>query len=176
MREPEGLRQPRGKAGVSVGRRQRLASGRQKDEHWRVCAPRGANFSGQPDPVHLGHLVIEKCHVEGIPLYDPFESHGGRVCIPGEHAPSLGLQLQQKTIAGIVVDDQNALPASSGCSPWAAARSNPSTSSAMIVKWHVEPFPGSLSAQIRPPTSSLSRLLIARPQPVPPPPPALPPS
>ena len=74
-----------------------------------ACAPHGANFSGQRDPVHLGHLVIEKCHVEGSPLYDPFERHGGRVCIPGAHAPSLGLELQQKTIAGIVVDDQNAL-------------------------------------------------------------------
>ena len=109
MREPQGLRQPRGKAGVGVGRRQRLAGRRQKDENRRVCAPRGANFSGQRDSVHLGHLVIEKCHVEGIALYDPFERHGGRVCIPGAHAPSLGLELKQKTIAGIVVDDQNAL-------------------------------------------------------------------
>src|SRR5437867_12052544 len=40
---------------------------------------------------------IQKCHVEGIALYDPFERHGGRVCIPGAHAPSLGLELQQKT-------------------------------------------------------------------------------
>src|SRR6516162_9295003 len=109
MREPQGLRQPRRKAGVDVSRRQRLAGGRQKDEHRRVGAPHGADFSGERDPVHLGHLVIEKCHVEGIALYDPFERHGGRVCISGAHAPSLGLELQQKTIAGIVVDDQNAL-------------------------------------------------------------------
>jgi hypothetical protein len=60
------------------------------------------------------------------------------------------------------------LPASSGCSPSAAARSKASTSSATIVKWNVEPFPGSLSAQIRPPMSSLSRLLMASPKPVPP--------
>src|SRR5262249_21160060 len=60
------------------------------------------------------------------------------------------------------------LPASSRCSPPAAARSRASTSSAMIVKWNVEPFPGSLSGQIRPPMSSLSRLLIASPKPVPP--------
>jgi hypothetical protein len=49
------------------------------DEHRRLCARHGANFSGKRDPVHLGHLVIEKCHVEGIALYDPF---GGRARTP----------------------------------------------------------------------------------------------
>jgi hypothetical protein len=74
-----------------------------------VCAPHGANLSGQRDPVHLGHLVIEKRHVERIASCDPFERQRGRVCISGAHAPSLGLDLQQKTIAGVVVHNQNAL-------------------------------------------------------------------
>ena len=74
-----------------------------------MCAPHGTNFSGQRDSVHLRHLVIKKCNVEGIAPHNPFKRHGGRVRIPGAHAPSLGLELQQKTITGIVVDDQNAL-------------------------------------------------------------------
>ena len=38
----------------------------------------------------------------------------------------------------------------------------------MNVKWNVLPFPGVLSAQIRPPISSTSFLLMARPRPFPP--------
>jgi hypothetical protein len=41
-------------------------------------------------------------------------------------------------------------------------------SAATKVKWKVEPWPGALSAHIVPPISSLSRLLIAKPSPVPP--------
>ena len=37
-----------------------------------------------------------------------------------------------------------------------------------IVNWNADPVPTSLSTQMRPPMSSVNRLLIARPRPVPP--------
>ena len=60
------------------------------------------------------------------------------------------------------------LPVSSLGTPAAAARDGTSAGSATIVKWNVEPSPATLSTHMVPPISSASRLLTARPRPVPP--------
>ena len=88
------------------------------------------------------------------------------------HAPLGGLQLEHAPVGRVVVDDEQALGRRA---PAARRRSRDgvpaaaSASGAAIVKWNVDPSPGpSLSAHMRPPISSASRLLIASPSPVPP--------
>src|SRR5262249_25845497 len=61
------------------------------------------------------------------------------------------------------------LPASSGCSRSAAARSKASTSSATIVKWNVEPFPRSPPPPIPPLIWVINMRLGAHPHPAFPP-------
>ena len=59
-------------------------------------------------------------------------------------------------------------PRSSGTTARRPGRAVAAACGSRSVKWNVVPTPGSLSSQIRPPISSQSRLLIARPRPVPP--------
>ena len=73
-----------------------------------------------------------------------------------------------QAVVAVVVDDQDPLAGQLQAASPEAGRVGASTSSATIVKWNVDPLPGSLSAQIRPPMSSARRLQIASPRPVPP--------
>ena len=79
---------------------------------------------------------------------------------------------EHAAVGGVVVDDQHALavraPAARRRSR-GGSRGGSSATGARIVKLNVAPLPApSLSAHIVPPISSASRLLIARPRPVPP--------
>ena len=87
MREPQGLREHRGKAGSSGFGGQGLPGRRQENEHRRLGTAHRANLPGERDTVHLGHLVIEKGDVEGVALTDPSQGDGRGVRLSGAHAP-----------------------------------------------------------------------------------------
>ena len=74
----------------------------------------------------------------------------------------------RRVVASSGITIRTPRPRSSGTTAHCPARADAAASGSRIVKWNVVPTPGSLSSQIRPPISSQSRLLIARPRPVPP--------
>ena len=76
VREPQGLRERRGKAGLGVLVGEGRSGGREQDEHGGLGAAHGTNLPGERDAVHLGHLVVEQGDVEGIALSDPAQSDG----------------------------------------------------------------------------------------------------
>ena len=86
-----------------------------------------------------------------------------------QHSPCTDLETQDLAVGLIVVDDEHALAGELRLRSLGGGRRDQlSWAAAPMVKWKVEPLPGSLSTHIRPPMSSPRRLLIARPSPVPP--------
>ena len=82
--------------------------------------------------------------------------------------PPLQQQPQDTPARGVVVDHERAAPAKRVRRRRRAVPVCSGATSATTVNWNVEPTPGSLSTHIDPPINSASRLLIARPRPVPP--------
>ena len=86
-----------------------LPGGREQNDRQRPGFWQLPQLARQRETVHARHLVVEQGHVVGIALSDPRERFRGRLGVAAEHAPLRGLQLQQTTIGGVVVDDEHSL-------------------------------------------------------------------
>ena len=120
---------------------------------------------------HFRHMKVEQRYVEPLADVGPGQRLGGRAGAPHNHAPALDLQLENfSRFVSLSSTISRRLPARGACVPRDAPPGSPVTAAGTsIVKWKLLPCPGpALSSHIEPPMSSTSRLLIARPRPVPP--------
>ncbi len=84
--------------------------------------------------------------------------------IPHERACSVRI----RRLVSLSSTIRSRFPASCGSCPCRCSSFTTEAEVTTIVKWKVDPTPSLLSTHIVPPISSLSRLLIANPRPVPP--------
>ena len=77
-------------------------------------------------------------------------------------------RVRMRQLVGLSSTISRRRSASCGCGPSSASGGASGAACKGRVKWKVEPFCGTLSTHILPPINSTSRLLMARPRPVPP--------
>ena len=137
-------------------------------------APASRMRRASVDAVHLRHVHVEDREVEGARRVEPVAApRAGDSVSRGSHAPLRRLQREDAPVGGVVVDDQHALALqrrlrADEVAP-RAVRQLGALGASDREDGTSSPCPGpSLSTHIVPPISSASRLLIARPRPVPP--------
>src|SRR6266700_3387062 len=143
-----------------------LARGGQHDDRQRTGSGVGANAPQHLQPVDLGELDIQQ-HKRGVKCLpgvlgqedlEGMRTVGGDDDLVAEVVLPEGPQ-RERHVVWIVIDKQNRFIVHGRCS-------DPGPSGVRVKK-NVLPFPGSLSAQIRPPWRLRMRCTMASPMPLP---------
>ncbi len=142
------------------------------EQHQRQLALGLADAPGQIDAVHLGHVHVDDRDVEA--LARPRASAALRQVTPCPCGamPHLAVcSASTRRLVALSSTTSTRAPESAACGPTKVRRpvAGRSASGTRMVKRNVDPWPGpGLCADIDPDISSASRLLMARPRPVPP--------
>ena len=173
LRGLDGLVEVRGEA-LALGAR--LATAERGEEHQ---GQRGArrllpDRPRQGHAVHLRHVHVEDADVEALVGLDPRERLEGRSGGPRPHPPGVEVRGEDAPVGGVVVHHEHALAAKRRLHAAQVAAGRTGRLGGRRADREAEvaaggrSVPTSLVTSIRPPISSVSRWLIARPRPVPP--------